>query len=190
MRSSGVLLALLLLAPGPPAVAGVFHSQQEALELAFPDATRVEKETHVLTDAQASEVEARAKSKLESRLVSLYTGWKGDEALGYALIDIHTVRTQPEAFMVVIAPDGTVRSLRVLAFYEPQEYLPPERWLEQFVGRPLDERLHLRAKIHGIAGSTLTARAVTSGVRRALALFEILVGKPGGASGEADASGL
>jgi len=180
-RAAALFLAALLAAP---ATAGVFHSQQEALELAFPTATRVEKKSYVLDDTQTEAVEERARSKLESRLVSIYTGWQDDVVIGYAIIDIHTVRTQPEAFMVMVDPAGEVRSLRVLAFYEPADYLPPKRWLKQFEKKRLDERLHLRADIHGIAGSTLTARAVTSGVRRALALIEILVGRsePGAAT--------
>jgi Na+-translocating ferredoxin:NAD+ oxidoreductase RnfG subunit len=193
LRSSlrkGLSILLLAAACASPAAAGVFHSQKEAIDLAFPDATSVEKKTHILSDEQTAAVEERARSKLESRLVSVYTGWREDDVLGYAIIDIHTVRTQPEAFMVVVAPDGKIRSLRVLAFYEPGEYLPPERWLRLFDGKPLDERLHLRADVHGIAGSTLTARAVTSGVRRALALVEVLVGKPGGKPGAAPAAGL
>jgi Na+-translocating ferredoxin:NAD+ oxidoreductase RnfG subunit len=190
-RSALLLSVLLSAGLAGAAGAGVYHSQQEALELAFPDADRVEKKNHILEDAEVEAIEGLARSKLESRLVSLYTGWRGDAPLGYAVIDIHTVRTQPEAFIVVISPDGRVRSLRVLAFYEPQEYLPSERWLHQFDDKPLSDRLHLRADIHGIAGSTLSARAVTSAVRRALAFYEILVApEPGAKPGDTPASGL
>ena len=182
-----LLLCLLLLAPAaPPADAKVFYSQEEALEIAFPDADRVEKQTFVLDDEQVAAIEELARTRVESRLVSVYTGLRGSDVLGFALIDIHTVRTQPEAFLVVIGPEGEVRSLRVLAFYEPEEYLPPERWLQQFDRRPLTPDLQLHGEIHGIAGSTLSARAVTSGVRRALALYEVVVkpqqraGRPGG----------
>lgn len=166
---------LLALAWATPAPAKVFYSQEEALELAFPGADRVERDSHVLDDAQVAAIESRARSKLPSRIVTLYSGYRGDELLGHAVIDVHTVRTHPEAFLVVIDPSGTVRSLRVLAFYEPEEYLPPERWLRQFDRRELGERLEIQGDIHGIAGSTLSARAVTGGVRRALALYEVLV---------------
>jgi Na+-translocating ferredoxin:NAD+ oxidoreductase RnfG subunit len=170
--------ALLCLAAAAPAEAKVFYSQQEALELAFPDAERIEKRTELLGDAEAREVEQLAQAELPSRLVTLYTGYRGDTVLGHAVIEIHTVRTQPEAFLVVISPEGQVRSIRVLAFYEPQEYLPPERWFRQFEGRRLDERLRLEGEIHGIAGSTLSSRAVTAGVRRALAVYRVLAAPP------------
>lgn len=152
----------------------MFFSKTEALELAFPGADRVERTSHVLTKEQARAVEQKARSKLESRIVTLYTGFRDDEVLGYAFIDIHTVRTLPEAFLVVLSPGGEVRSLRVLAFYEPQEYLPSDRWLGQFDDRRLGPALSLGGEIHGIAGSTLSSRAVTGGVRRSLALWELL----------------
>lgn len=167
--------AALLAAFAPPAAAKVYLSRSEALAWAFPDADRIDPRTVVLSDAQAEAVESRAKAKLESRIVKLYTAHRDGAVAGYAFIDIHTVRTQPEAFLVVLTPDGIVRTLRVLAFYEPAEYLPPDRWLAQFDRRALDEQTRIGGAIHGIAGSTLSARAVTGGVRRSLALYQVLV---------------
>jgi hypothetical protein len=108
--------------------------------------------------------------------VKLYTAWKGEQPLGWALIDLHTVRTHQEALLVVVGPERRVRSLRTLAFYEPEEYLPPERWLRQLEGRPLGDALRLGGEVHGIAGATLSSRAVTDAVRRSLALVEVLAG--------------
>ena len=167
------LLALLLAAA--PAAAEVFLSQREALALAFPDAERIEKKNVLLDDAQAAAVEQLSGAPLESRLVTLHLGFRGGALLGYALIDIHTVRTLQEAFMVVLTPEGRVASLRRLAFYEPSEYKPPARFLAQFDARALEPELRLGGAIHGIAGSSLSARAVTTGVRRSLALYQVLV---------------
>jgi hypothetical protein len=63
----------------------------------------------------------------------------------------------------------------MLAFYEPEEYLPAERWLRQFDQKALSPDLQLRRDIHGIAGATLTSHAVTSGVRKVLAFFRVLI---------------
>lgn len=172
-----IAIAMPLLLTGLPGTvrAKAFLSRTEAIEQAFPDADRVETRNYVLDDEQARAVEARAHAPLPSRLVTLYTGWKQGEVVGFAMIDVHTVRTMPEAFLVVISPEGEVRTLRMLAFYEPQEYLPPDRWLAQFDQQRLGRELQIHGRIHGIAGSTLSARAVTGGVRRALALYEVLV---------------
>jgi Na+-translocating ferredoxin:NAD+ oxidoreductase RnfG subunit len=88
---------------------------------------------------------------------------------------VHTVRTLPEAFLVVLSPQGTVRTLRVLAFHEPLEYKPSDRWYSQFEEKSLSEPLRLGSDVHGIVGATLSARATTRGVRRALALYEVVV---------------
>lgn len=181
LRSSLTALALLLslTAAALPAKAEVFASKLEALDAAFPDADRIEHRSEILDDAQAERAEQLARSALESRLVTLYTAWKDGGVRGYAFIDVHTVRTMPEAFLVVLTAEGQVRSVRMLAFYEPREYLPPDRWLAQFEAlhaerlRP-DEKVG--GEIHGIAGSTLSARAVTGGVRRSLAFYQLLVG--------------
>jgi hypothetical protein len=177
LRSSLTAVALALAVAATPlaAAASVFLSRTEAIETAFPGADRVAEETYVLTEGQVRVIEARALTRLESKIVTVYTGHKAGVVMGHALIDVHVVRTQPEAFLVVISPEGQVRDVRMLAFYEPREYLPPERWFEQFRDERLTPELSTRRKIHSIAGATLSSRAVTGGVRRALALFEVLV---------------
>jgi hypothetical protein len=178
-RRSGVALAVALAAcvatARPPlARATVFHAKDEALKLAFPGADRVVDRPVILTDEQKAAVEQRAHAPLESLLWTVYSGWRGDELLGYAVIDTHTVRTLPETIMVVLSAAGEVRRVEILAFYEPPEYSPPERWARQFPGRRLDDELKLGAGIQGITGATLSATAMTASVRRVLALYGVL----------------
>jgi Na+-translocating ferredoxin:NAD+ oxidoreductase RnfG subunit len=81
----------------------------------------------------------------------------------------------PEAFLVVLSPGGEVRSLRVLAFHEPLEYMPSERWYDQFEEKSLSQPMRLGRDVHGIVGATLSARATTRGVRRALAFYQVVL---------------
>ena len=159
-------------------IAGASDSAQiidAVREHLVPDADRVELETHVLTDEQAKRVEELARAPVETRIVRIWRGIRGDAVQGYAMIELHTVRTHPEAFLVVLSPEGSVRSLRVLAFHEPLEYLPAGRWYEQFEGKSLDDALRVGGDVHGIVGATLSAQATTRGVRRALALYQVLI---------------
>jgi len=170
-------LAVALVGVGSVAAeAKVFLSRTEALELAFPDADRVESATYVLSEGQATRIEELSKSPLDSKLVEIYTGFRGDAVAGYAVIDIHNVRTLPEAFLVVLTPAGTVQSLRVLAFHEPLDYLPTERWYAQFDQKSLAAPLRVGGDVHGVVGATLSARATANGVRRVLALYQVLIG--------------
>lgn len=181
MRMVAALTLLLVLHMSAPTglLAKVFYAKEEAIRAAFPEADAIDKQTFFLTDDQKRQVETLARARLDSKLVTLYMGKRGQKLLGYAMIDVHTVRTLPEAVMVVLSPEGRVNSTLILAFYEPLEYLPNERWLKQFDQRSLTPDLRVGGGIAGIAGATLTTRGVTDAVRRALALYQVLIAKGG-----------
>jgi hypothetical protein len=155
--------------------AGAFYAKDEALRLAFPDA-EVRSHTVFLTPEQETAVKTRTGLDLESKLFTYYEGRRGGELVGFAVIDTHIVRTLPETFMAVLTPAGAIDRVVVLAFYEPPEYAPPERWLGQFEGRVLDESpWRVGRDVHGIAGATLTAHAVRDGLRKILVLHDLVM---------------
>jgi hypothetical protein len=158
-----------------PVEAKVFYSRSEALEMAFPGADQIEDDTFILDAEQVSRIEELAGSPVDSKLVKIYRGLQGGKLLGYAVIDVHRVRTLPEAFMVVLDPEGEIRSLRMLAFHEPLDYLPTDRWYGQFEEKGLAEPLRVGGDIHGVVGATLSAHATTRGVRRILAYYQVLI---------------
>ncbi|PYM07020.1 MAG: FMN-binding protein [Candidatus Rokuibacteriota bacterium] len=168
------MLSLVLGLAGNGA-AKVFYSKDEALHAAFPDAESIEKETLFLTDEQAKQVEGLAKVKLDSKMITVHTGKRNQKVLGYAMIDIHIVRTQLEAVMIVLSPDGSVESTLILAFHEALDYLPSARWLRQFSNRTLTPDLALNQAIAAISGATLSAYGVTDSARRALAVYQVMI---------------
>ncbi len=174
-RPATAVVSLLAVFVAVSAQGKVFYSRSEALELAFPNAEEVASHTFVLDDDQVERIESLAKCELDSKLVKIYTGMRDGKVLGHALIDVHNVRTLPEAFMVVLSPAGEVRSLRVLAFHEPLEYKPTSRWYSQFDNQSIEAPLRVGGDIHGVVGATLSTRATTRGVRRALAYYEVLL---------------
>lgn len=172
-RTPALLLALTLCASA--AAAKVFYAKDEALRLAFPEADKVESRDVFLTTEQRTAIEEKAKSKLDSDLLTIYVGQRGGQVQGYAMLDTHTVRTLPETFLVVLTPDGKVAATHLLAFYEPLEYSPPGRWLEQFHDATLTDDLRVGRGVVAITGSTLTSEAVTGGIRRALAIYDVVL---------------
>lgn len=172
--------ALALAAVLSPFFAGdvsgkVYLSQKQALAEAFPDASRIDRRTILLRKSEVAKIEAMTHVKVEVRVVVFHTAYREDELLGYAHIDVHNVRTKPEALMIVLSPEGTVRSVRILAFHEPLDYRPTDRWYRQFVGKGKGEGLRIGRDIHGVAGSTLSAQAAADGVRRMLAYWDVLL---------------
>jgi hypothetical protein len=154
--------------------AKVFLSQEEALKLAFPDAT-VERKTAFLTSAQQHEAQRLSgDATLPSALAAYYVATKDGREIGTAYFDTHLVRTMPETIMVVVDAAGSASRVEVLSFLEPKEYLPRPRWYEQFRGKPLNGELSMKRGIRPVAGATLTARATTDAARRVLALHRVL----------------
>jgi Na+-translocating ferredoxin:NAD+ oxidoreductase subunit G len=155
--------------------AEVYLAKDEALAVAFPAGTTVDKRTAFLTDAQLADLKA-AGVELDSKMFTYYRGLRGSEVVGYAVIDSHVVRTQPEAFMAVLRPDGTIERVVMLAFYEPPEYAPKENWLAQFQGRKAGESgFRLGRDVHGITGATLTSNAIAGSLRKIAALYGLVM---------------
>jgi Na+-translocating ferredoxin:NAD+ oxidoreductase RnfG subunit len=167
------LSIVVVLTVRPGSVWGrVFMTQEEALRLAFPSDVLVERKNLYLTEAQKKDVELKAQSKLDSLLISYYVGTSSSGPTGYAFFDTHIVRTMPEVLMTVVNPDGAVRFVEVLAFSEPEDYLPIKRWFGSFKLKKLEDGLWVKRSVRNVTGATLTTRAITSAVRRALAVFD------------------
>ncbi len=176
MIRPGLLAAVLLLPilTGRPAQAQLLMTQEQALQQAFPPGTRIKRHTLFLLDEQVEQIQKRARAPLASKLVTYYSDSSG-AAAQLVFFEKNTVRTHDEIFMVVIDRNGQVQRIEMLAFHEPFDYLPPPRWLALFRGKLLSDKLWPQQEIHNITGATLTARAVTLGVRRILATFELAI---------------
>src|SRR5215472_15522753 len=153
----------------------VFLTQDEALRLAFPSGTRVERKTAFLTQVQQTAAAKLAgATHPPSALVVFYVGVRDGREVGTAYFDTHIVRTEPETLMILVDPAGAVSRIEVLSFAEPEEYLPREHWYAQFPGRKLDDELAVQRAIRPVAGATLTVRATMDAVRRVLAIHQVL----------------
>ena len=167
---------LVVALAGSVCMGKVYLTQEAALKSAFPPPIQVERKTLFLSEAQASEVEHAAGSKIAGRVFSYYVGSDTAGIRGYAYFDTHLVRTLPETIMVLISGDGTIRRVEILSFSEPEDYFPREAWLGQFAGKGLSADLAIRRGIRNLSGASLTAEAVTSACRRILALHRLAMG--------------
>ncbi len=172
------ILFLVLLGTVNSSFAKIFFSKNEALELAFGKDVQVEQLSLFPDEQQAAKIQEIAKTKLESGLFTFYVGKEKDNVLGYAALETVTVRTKPETLMIVLTPEGELRNITTLAFHEPPEYQPPERWFEQLYKRPLAD-MDFNKGVDGISGATLSTRATVSSVRKVMAIYQVLVKEQG-----------
>jgi len=143
--------------------------------MAFP-AAQLQRREHFMTDAQANRVKTLSGTDLQSLWWVVYEARNHGRLEGVAFIDTHRVRTLNETSMVAVKADGTLKRVEVVAFQEPQEYMPREAWMRQLDGKTLDPNLNLNRSIKPLSGATLTARALVDAAKRGLALFQVLYG--------------
>jgi len=167
---AGLVLAYTIISA--PALAA--SPKEAALARAFPAAERIETRTLFLDAEQRAQAEQQSGTRIDSGLYSYYVGFHGDQVTGYAAIEAAVIRTQPATIMVVLNPDHSVRFVEILAFFEPPEYRPPQRWLAQFDRQHLNPQLRVGGDIQGITGATLSAHALTRQVRKVTALASYL----------------
>ena len=172
-----LLLALPLMGICLSTEAAVFYSKDEAFELAFGKDAEIVEHPVYLSDEESAEIEKRSQIKPESQLITFFEGHQKGSLVGYAVIDSHTVRTQTETVLVVLSPKGELIRTELLAFHEPPEYKPGEGWLKHLEKRNIPD-LRLNHGVDGIAGATLSSRAILNSIRKTLATFQVAVQKP------------
>jgi Na+-translocating ferredoxin:NAD+ oxidoreductase RnfG subunit len=173
-----LILLLALFCFTTPSFSTIFYSKNEAMELAFGKDAQVETLSLFPDKNETAQIETLAKVKMESGMFSFYVGKKQGKILGYAAIETETVRTKPETLMILLTPEGAIRSVTLLAFHEPPEYQAPERWFEQFTNKPLDE-LDFNKGIQGISGATLSTRSALNSVRKVMAVYQVMIKNKG-----------
>lgn len=173
MRALGLLAALVVLT-AVEGQARLLLTQKQALDLAFPAGTSVERKTAYLTDEQVKAAARLAKVKVESKVWTYYVGKSSGAAAGWAYFDRVIVRTMPATLMAAVAPDGTLKFLEVLTFDEPDDYKSSPRWLAQLKGRPLDGDLRIGGLLRNQTGATLTSASFAEAARRMLAVHAVL----------------
>ena len=173
--SALVVVSLVLAAGAAFAQPGVI-SRQEALNAVFAGAA-VTGDRVYLTAEQAERIAEISREDIRTRIYARYVARRDGVVVGRAYVDTHVVRTKRESLLISIEPDGRVRRIDVTAFLEPPEYVPPERWKQQYYERLLGDDIAIHRAIRPIAGGTLTTRAVNAAVRRVLALDQVLEGR-------------
>jgi hypothetical protein len=174
MRKMRVIFFLLLLALASAGSAKIFYSKNEAMELAFGKGTQVELLSLFPDEQEIAKIQQGARVKLDSGLFTFYVGKDQDKILGYAAIETGTVRTKPETLMIVLTSEGELRNVYTLAFHEPPEYQPPERWFEQLYKRPLAD-MDFNKGVDGITGATLSTRAALTSIRKVMSIYQVMI---------------
>lgn len=134
----------------------------------------VETENIILNDSQLPQLSKASQQKVDSKLYRIYVAKNGSQTLGYGVLMNKKVRTKTAITLYLIGTDKKIKSIEIVAFNEPLEYLPSKTWLDVFDNKNSSHTLKLNQDIPTTTGATLSARAITDGARAALELLEII----------------
>lgn len=130
---------------------GVFafenRTYQDVLSEKYKDC-KLEKENVFLTQNQFDKI----KQQTTYGVPKLLLRYKNLCGQSYIYIDSHIVRTLNQTVVIEIK-GNVVKSIEIASFMEPKQYLAPNSWLKQFLGKP-------KAEIDGLTGATLTENAI------------------------------
>ncbi|MCW9068168.1 MAG: FMN-binding protein [Sulfurimonas sp.] len=150
----------------------------DVMKQSFGENSKVSKKNILLKNDQANNIQKDAKTKIKSKIFKVFQAVKNDKILGYGIIVNKKVRSKNAAIIYIISKDSILKSVEIIAFNEPMEYVPSKTWIAQFEEISTDKRLRVGNEIPTITGATLSARSIVDGSRIAFAFYEeILKGK-------------
>ena len=126
-----------------------------------------------MEDSQKKTIEKKIGSGLPKKTWNFYIAKSGSKIDGYALIDNEVGKVELITFMTAINPDGTIKAVEILVYRESHgAEVHQKKFTKQFIGKNTHDPIRLGQGIQNISGATLSARAVSLGVKRDLLLWE------------------
>jgi Na+-translocating ferredoxin:NAD+ oxidoreductase RnfG subunit len=149
---------------------------EQAQRLLFPQAERF-----VASPVRLS-AEMRERIATQSGVASrrdeqpVWRAWRGDMPLGFFLVDDVIGKHELITYAVAIDSQGAVRGLEILDYREPRGgEVRDARWRAQFLGKHSGDALRVDQDIQNLSGATLSSRHIADGVRRLLALHQLVL---------------
>lgn len=178
-RLSVLGLALLwgvLLTPWP-SLATVYLTEEQALRSLMPQANGFKKEVVRLSRDQMEQVQGLLGKRLRDDTYTFHTGVKEETVIGYALILETIGKEQPITFMVAVDTQGRVMGIEIMIYRESQgSEIRSRGFAHQYLGKTIKAPLQLGRDVDAISGATLSSRAATYTVKKALALVSVAYG--------------
>ena len=95
---------------------------------------------------------------------------------GWFILDEVVGKHEFITYAVGLNADGSVKQIEVMDYRETYgQQVRDEKWRAQFAGKTSQARLKLDDDIQNISGATLSCRHITEGVKRLLALYELVL---------------
>lgn len=152
---------------------------EQAQRALFPQAERFVAASVSLSAQDRGRIAAASGVAVSRAEQPVWRALRGDSPLGFVILDEVIGKHELITYAVGIGKEGKLRGVEILDYREPHggEVRDP-RWRAQFAGKRSGDALRLGEDIQNLSGATLSSRHITDGVRRLLALHELLLRQP------------
>lgn len=164
-------IAAPLVVIAAPAWASVYLSAEQAQQVIFPGES-MRRVPFALTPAQRDALRERTGVHEPFNEDGVWQTASG----GFFVVDRVVGKHELITYAVGINRDGTVRQIEIMEYRETygSEVRNPA-WRKQFVGKSAASPVKLNQDIANITGATLSSKHVTDGVRRVLAVYDMVL---------------
>jgi hypothetical protein len=157
--------------PDGPEAVKVYYTPEEALGKVFAEADSLWTDTWRPMANELEAMETKMGWLLPDEEITFHRGRRGNSDLGYAVILEEQGRFKPITFIVKISPEAEVEMVLVMVYRESRgDGVKRQRFLKQFRRKDESDPLRLNRDVVGVSGATMSSRAITKGVKKALVL--------------------
>lgn len=151
-----------------------YLSAEQAAQLMFPQAERFEPREIALDAGQMRLLDRQGVRPRSARWQARLARRAG-ATLGFVVVDNVVGKFELITYAVGIGLDGAVTQLEILSYRESHgSEVRLAAWRRQFVGKTSASPLRAGDDIANISGATLSCSHVTEGVKRIVAVVELL----------------
>jgi electron transport complex protein RnfG len=175
----GLVMLPAALIVSAPAFAVDYLTVPQAQQLLFPEADRLVDSAVEVSEDQSKAIEAKSGVRQRWKKQAVWRAEKTGELIGWFVIDEVVGKHEFITYAAGLMPDGRVRGVEILVYRETYGYqIRNPEWRHVFEGKALADPFKLDQDIPNIAGATLSCRNVTNGVKRLLALQQVVLSHP------------
>jgi thiamine biosynthesis lipoprotein len=171
-----MLLGIALIFSAPSAQANEYLTQEKALELAFPGADLITPQTVLLTKEQREQIGKMTQQTAVTPKFDYHTGLAKGVTQGYAVFGDASSKSDPFSYMLVLAPDCSIRMVEILTYSGIRGHEVRQKgFLNQFKGKTAQDKIQLRSDIKNMAGATISCQSLTDSIRQRMAYISVLL---------------
>ena len=175
-ESSAWFLVPAALVAAAPVGATQYLKVEDAQKLAFPQADAFAPFDHAPTPEQRAAIDQAAHARATAGDPVIWRVSAGGQLAGWFIVDNVIGKVERITYALALGSDGAVRSIEILEYRETHGYeVRNAAWRRQFDGKTAGTSLELGSDIKNISGATLSCRHLTDGVRRLLAMHELVL---------------